>query len=105
MARKRQLREREREREAGRALLASDRLAGSLSAGQGERERGGRNDAEIALTASQWLVAWPFTCVLLASPPVRFDAGMLVCSLASSWLQRQESGVIEREGERHSSRI
>ena len=88
-------RERARETEAGLAVLASDWLAGRLSAGQGEREReierDGWNDAEIALpcVAIHWCVACPFTCVLLASPPVRIDAGMLVCSLASLCLQRQ----------------
>ena len=86
-------------------MLASDWLAGRLSACQErerERERDGWNDAEIALpcVAIHWCVACPFTCVLLASPPVRIDAGMLVCSLASLCLQRQESEVIERERER-----
>ena len=69
-----------------------------------EREGDGRNEAGVALTASRWLAAWlfawPFLVCLFASPPIRVDAGVLVCSLASLCLTKpsETGGERERDG-------
>ena len=90
-------REREREREMGPKREVRDR----------PREREIWNEAGVALSASLWLAAWlfawPFACVVVCLPSIRFDAGVLVCSLASLCLQRQgereRESVCERERE------
>ena len=95
-------RERKRERERGRWGLRERQREAE---GERERERERRNEAGVALSASLWLAAWlfawPFACVFVCLPSIRFDAGVLVCSLASLCLQRhggERESVCEREG-------